>query len=705
MSPWRLAVDVGTSNTAAAVQIGAGPPRPVRLTDQSDQMPSGVLAGQHGLVVGAEALRSARIDPAAFEPNPKRRVGEGEIMLGEREVPVADALAALLRHVVGRAGRVAGGGHPAEVLLTYPEQWQQPRRDVLTAAAYAAGLPRAPRLVSEPVAAASHYATQEAVPPGAVVAVFDFGGGTCDVAVLRAGDAPGAPFTVLATDGIDPLGGEDVDDLLARWTKEQLRATGHAELADALDDPAALADRLTFRDQVRGAKQALTDYEQTRIPVAAGGAQAVVTITAEEFDRLVAPTIDAAVQLTRRTLERAGVAAPALHALYLTGGSSHLRLVQRKLAELIGRPPATLEDPKLVVALGALKVPAPAGPPPHQPPPHRPPPHQPPPHQVPPHQVAPHPQQPPPQPPPVPQRPPQQQQQPQQPPPQMPPPHQPPPQQPPPQLPPVPPAGGNDPVSGAGGGRMSGPPWPPPPPPGDREPSAYRNRWLIAAGAGLVTLVVSVAIGVVALNAGGNGTDDAKEPTSAPTTRNRPITQPPTQPPTTPPTSSVANRSCAAALPATECALARRLPTDYTELGTCEARERLGADQLAVVRCEVPEGSRVGSNPGVEVWATKFTDSTRMGLSLEKIATDNKITATAPSCFQVTTSGRGPWATSSDTSRTIGQMLCYPSEGYGKVVWTYDDDAIIMIATAQGPDVAAMMRWWSSPGLSALLDQ
>ncbi len=283
-TPWRLAIDVGTSNTAAAVQIGSAPPRPVRLSDQADQMPSAVLAGPSGLIVGVEALRSARLDPGAFEACPKRRVGEGTMLLGTREVPVSAAIAAILRHVFVRAARIGGGGPPAEVILTYPEHWQAARRQVLLDAAHAAGLTTPPRLVSEPVAAAGHYATREAVPPGAVVGVFDFGGGTCDVAVLRANPAAGhgvAPYTVLATEGVDPLGGEDLDDLLEQWVRQQLADSGRHTLLAALDEPEALAQRLSFREQVRAAKQSLTDYESTRITVAAGGEQAVVTITAD----------------------------------------------------------------------------------------------------------------------------------------------------------------------------------------------------------------------------------------------------------------------------------------------------------------------------------------------------------------------------------------------------------------------------------------
>jgi hypothetical protein len=624
-TPWRLAIDVGTSNTAAAVQIGTGPPRPVRLSDQADQMPSGVLAGPAGLVVGVEALRSARLDPGAFEACPKRRVGEGTMLLGTHDVPVSAAIAAILRHVFVRAARVGGGGPPAEVILTYPEHWQAGRRQVLLDAARAAGLVTVPRLVSEPIAAAAHYATKAVVPPGSVVAVFDFGGGTCDVAVLRAGPAdgpgPAVPFTVLATEGVDPLGGEDLDDLLEQWTHRQLQASGRHTLLAALDDPGALAQRLTFREQVRAAKQALTDYESTQIPVAAGGEEAVVTITAEEFDRLIESRIAAAVDLTGRTLHRAGVLGPALHTLYLTGGSSHLRLVQRRLTGLIQRPPATLEDPKLVVALGALALPVPAGPPPPQLPP------------------------------------------------------------PPPQLPPVPPLQPSPPVA-----------W-------------WRRPVTIAGVAALVMLLAVTS--AFALDTGDDEKPDAGSSQQAPgsgTSTSPPVpptTDPPTTAPTVPPTSGPSAAACA--LPADECLLISRLPTDYVDPATCQRQDPPGPDQVALVRCGLPATASFGTNPGVEIFATKFASQRAMDAAIDGISSDYKLTFTAQGCFDLNPAGgRSTWRRR-DRVDPLGQVLCYATDRSARIFWSYDGEAILMAAVAKGPDVPAIVRWWTSDTLSAAL--
>src|SRR5262249_26456978 len=115
-----LSVDLGTSNTVAVLSAHGRPPRVVEV-DGSATMPSAVFAAEDGtLVAGREAERRARVDPSRFEPNPKRRVDEGTLLLGDRVVPVVDALAAVLAKVAAEVSRQLGGDLPDEVRLTHP---------------------------------------------------------------------------------------------------------------------------------------------------------------------------------------------------------------------------------------------------------------------------------------------------------------------------------------------------------------------------------------------------------------------------------------------------------------------------------------------------------------------------------------------------------------------------------------------------------
>src|SRR5690349_12897933 len=207
----HLGVDFGTSNTVAVLRWPDGRARPL-LFDGSPLLPSAVYAEPGGtLVVGRDAVHSARLDPGRFEPNPKRRIDDHELLLGDRELPVVDALAAVLSRVTEEMRRTTGNA-PVEATLTCPASWGATRRLVLADAARAAGLGEV-RMVPEPVAAATYF-TQvlgRDVPIGSVVVVYDFGAGTFDASVVA---RTSSGFEVLAVDGRDDIGGIDVDDAI-----------------------------------------------------------------------------------------------------------------------------------------------------------------------------------------------------------------------------------------------------------------------------------------------------------------------------------------------------------------------------------------------------------------------------------------------------------------------------------------------------------
>ncbi|GAB4004257.1 hypothetical protein GCM10029992_48640 [Glycomyces albus] len=197
-----LAIDFGTSNTVAVLRQTGTADRPL-LFAGSPVMPSAVFLDDDGRFhTGREAERMAQLDPAAFEPHPKQHVGVDLVLLGEREVPAADLAAAVLARVRQAAVEVLGEA-PAAV-LTHPAQWGPHRIAVLERAAAAADL-EVSRLVAEPVAAAHRFAQVESVDSAAgLIGVFDLGGGTFDIAVLRR-DRSGR-FAVAAQGGQTDLG-------------------------------------------------------------------------------------------------------------------------------------------------------------------------------------------------------------------------------------------------------------------------------------------------------------------------------------------------------------------------------------------------------------------------------------------------------------------------------------------------------------------
>src|SRR6266511_776234 len=179
-----LGVDFGTSNTVAVARWPDGRARPI-LIDGSPLLPSAVYAEPDGqLIAGRDAVHSARLDPARFEPNPKRRVDDGLVLLADREIPVVELIAAVLERVAEEWRRTVGPV-PTDVTLTCPATWGATRRGLLADAAGRAGLAGA-RLVAEPVAAATYFAEVlgRDVPIGSVVVVHDFGAGTFDASVV-----------------------------------------------------------------------------------------------------------------------------------------------------------------------------------------------------------------------------------------------------------------------------------------------------------------------------------------------------------------------------------------------------------------------------------------------------------------------------------------------------------------------------------------
>ncbi|SCG65482.1 Hsp70 family protein [Micromonospora halophytica] len=366
---FALGVDLGTSNTVAVLRWPDGRTRPL-LVDGHPILPSGVYADTDGrLHVGRDAQRLAQADPAGYEPNPKRRVDDETVLLGGRTYPPAELLAATL-HVVAESAVAATGFLPPAV-VTYPAAWTASRRQVLHEALALAGWPSAAehtmsgpiapgtRLLREPVAAARYYTQvlRRPVPVGGAVAVFDFGGGTLDVAVVRNEGADpwgDSGFTVVADGGVPDLGGLDLDAALVQRLGE-LVAPAHPERWARLTDPGTTTDRRDRQqlwDNVRGAKEMLSRAEVA--PVAVPGVEAAVRLTREDLERLATPLLARAVAATRDVVAAAGLTPGQLAGLFLVGGSSRVPLVARMLHAELGVAPTVLEQPELPVAEGAL---------------------------------------------------------------------------------------------------------------------------------------------------------------------------------------------------------------------------------------------------------------------------------------------------------------------------------------------------------------
>ncbi|MFI6063949.1 Hsp70 family protein [Micromonospora sp. NPDC051227] len=366
---FALGIDLGTSNTVAVLRWPDGRTRPL-LMDGQPLSPSAVYADPDGtLHTGWDARRLAQADPARFEANPKRRVDEPTVQLGDRAYPPADLLAAVLA-AVGRAAVGAVGFLPPAV-VTCPAAWDATRRQVLADALLRAGWPQAAehtlagptppgtRLLREPVAAARYYTQvlHRPVPVGGAIAVFDFGGGTLDVAVLRNEGADpwgDSGFSVVADGGLPDLGGLDLDAALVRRVGELVGERHAAQWARLTRpaDPAQRRDQVRLWDEVRGAKETLS--RSAVAPVAVPGVAETIQLTRADVERVATPLLRRAVQRAREVIAAAGLRPDQLDGLFLVGGSSRIPLVARMLHAELGIAPTVLDQPELPVAEGAL---------------------------------------------------------------------------------------------------------------------------------------------------------------------------------------------------------------------------------------------------------------------------------------------------------------------------------------------------------------
>jgi tetratricopeptide (TPR) repeat protein len=358
---WVLAIDFGTTNTTAAmVAVGASEASVLEI-ENSRYLPSVVFRDEAGqLLTGRAAVGQSMVFPERAERVPKRAlVAGGQVILGGVAVPVTDPVAALLRRVHTEAIRFHGGRPPAQVVLTHPARWGEPLLERLRQAAHAAGITNLDT-VPEPVAAAWWYARPSS---GAVAAIFDLGGGTLDIAVLR---ADRQDYAVAGQPGGNAeLGGEDFDDLLLARISGMALSRNAGEWAAVFDGKSARSrrDLALVRADVTTAKENLSEHLSYDLGVV--GFSDAFRITRPELEDLIGPLLDEAVTEMRRTISAAGISPDQLTGLFLTGGSSRIPLIAARLADKLGIRPQLRDDPKTVVALGALAavnaVPAPPG--------------------------------------------------------------------------------------------------------------------------------------------------------------------------------------------------------------------------------------------------------------------------------------------------------------------------------------------------------
>ena len=372
-----VAIDLGVTTVAAAVDV-APPPDPADArapaeTVEPADVPidlAAVFAPADGtaLAVGTAARRLAPTDPARYEPTPRLRVDDSDLLLGTRAVGVSEAWGAVLAAVLDRAGPLLRGDRPRHLVLTHPAGWDAGRREVLRRAG--SGLAAELTLLAEPVAAAAHAAwmrPQEEVRarPGPL-AVLDLGARGAAAAVLAPEPGRCGGARLLARRSDDRFGGDDADELLLGHllsalvdepTPDDPEARRDADRVRAVVAATTLADRRhrqVLLDDVRAAKEQLSEAEQAAVPLP--GRLTAAWLSRGELTEVLRPSLRRVVDLLAETLADAGTGPEHLDGVWLTGGGARMPLLATLVHRELGVPATVAPEPRLVVARGALVV-------------------------------------------------------------------------------------------------------------------------------------------------------------------------------------------------------------------------------------------------------------------------------------------------------------------------------------------------------------
>jgi molecular chaperone DnaK len=353
-----VGIDLGTTNSLVAVMELTGP----RIL--SGIVPSVVSVNQAGEVIaGAEAREMLLTHPERTVYSVKRLMGRGvediqeelklfpfhiaegsestiKLKLGDKTFTPPEVSAHIL-HRLKLDAEAELGVQITQAVITVPAYFNDAQRQATKDAGRIAGL-EVLRLVNEPTAAALAYGLDKR--NEGIVAVYDFGGGTFDISILRLHDGI---FEVLATNGDTHLGGDDIDNLLLKIALEDIQSEWNEDVSKKSDAVQLL------RRAVIDAKEQLSFLPAAVIDLAYDGKKYQREISRDLFDTLIAPVIDRTLGPCRNCIKDAGVSVEEIDEVVMVGGSTRIPLVRSAVEVLFRKRPHTELNPDEVVALGA----------------------------------------------------------------------------------------------------------------------------------------------------------------------------------------------------------------------------------------------------------------------------------------------------------------------------------------------------------------
>lgn len=347
MSEMIVGIDLGTTNSEIAVYRDG---RPQVLADSGGRLilPSVVGLGQDGSLLVGEAARNQYIlHPERTIRSIKRLMGgDRKVSLGGRDYAPQDISAMILRRLKEIAEERLGAP-VRKAVITVPAFFSDAQRQATREAGEIAGL-EVVRIVNEPTAAALVY--EAAQQKGKLVLVYDLGGGTFDVSVVRIEEGV---VEVIASHGNNHLGGDDFDHKIVERVLERLKIEHHADVSD---DPRAMA---RIHRAAEDAKKDLSDHPFARIEeeylteVEGKPVHLALELARIEYEEMIAPFIEETLSAIHIALESASLTASQIDEVLLVGGATRTPMIRERLLGVFGLPPRGEVDPDLCVAMGA----------------------------------------------------------------------------------------------------------------------------------------------------------------------------------------------------------------------------------------------------------------------------------------------------------------------------------------------------------------
>ncbi|MEM2672967.1 MAG: molecular chaperone DnaK, partial [Candidatus Hadarchaeales archaeon] len=347
-----IGIDLGTSNSAAAVLQGGRPvliPSAEGLTPYGKMFPSYVAFTPDGqLLVGEPARRQAALNPERTVTGFKRKMGtDYKYKIGDKEY-TPQQLSAFLLQKIKRDAEAFLGQEVKKAVITVPAYFNDNQRQATKDAGTIAGL-EVVRIINEPTAASLAYGLDK-LDKEQKILVFDLGGGTLDVTILEFG---GGVFEVKSTSGDTQLGGTDMDEAIVRYLCEEFRKK---EGVDLTKDKMAM---IRLREAAERAKIELSTTPITEINLpfiysdSTGPKHLRMELTRAKLEELVRPIVERCRPCVEQALKDAKLTPEEIDKVILVGGPTRMPIVQRFVEELLGKKVERGVDPMECVAMGA----------------------------------------------------------------------------------------------------------------------------------------------------------------------------------------------------------------------------------------------------------------------------------------------------------------------------------------------------------------